>query len=534
MAPSTKKASPHGIVFPLDERNNRSSTQPAKQIISAAVGAVNSEKSDAILKEKSWRFGYVKHFVSLVEEQCKSPQSALEIASAGLEKAHRLFEFVGADGSVTSLKEAMAAKNSTKFYTGFVQGEASPMSAMKELEVPYKGKVLRGDALKVQVNKWVKAGTIEQSCGDEICRVVDNPQWIDRNKLSNQYFCLLGAGSAMGPFEVLMSLGANVVAIDLDRPHIWKRLIKRAKASSGTLTFPVKVDPTTCADEDALCAASGCNLFTETPLIRDWLLDIYPGKPMCVGSYAYLDGALHVQVSLAMDAITGDLSEKRPNTSLAYLCTPTDAHLIPKEAWEANAKNYNDYSGRLFCIFMRLLGKQFLVKNNSPPVSGDGGEYFMVNGLVVNQGPNYALAKRMQHWRAIIARSKGCIVSSNIAPSTSTVSVVSNRQFGWAYEGMPYFTPFEIMAPEVSNSVMTALLMFDLNDKSSSGNPENKLNNPNQLFQYGSFHGGVWRCAYTVGSVGEPSVVVYFMRLAKPYLIALAIFISIIVSKFML
>ena len=144
-------------------------------------------------------------------------------------------------------------------------------------------------------------------------------------------------------------------------------------------------------------------------------------------------------------------------------------------------------------MFMQLLGKQFLIKNNKPAVSGDGGEYYMVNRLVINQGPNYALAKRMQHWRAIIARSKGCIVSSNIAPSTSTVSVVHNRQFAWAYEGMPYFKPFEIIAPEVSNSVITALLFFDLNDKSSAGNPENKLNNPNQLFHYGSFYSAVWQ-----------------------------------------
>jgi len=345
---------PKGLVFPLDEKNTRSSTKPAKAILAAAVGAVNEEKAEKILKERNWRFGYVKHFVSMVEEQCTSPQNALKIAQAGLDKAHEIFEFVGADGSTKSLKEAMAAKNNTKFYTGFVKGEASAMSSMKELEVPYKGKILRGDALKAQINKWVSYGTIEPDCGQYMIKVVDNPQWMDQSALKDKYFCLLGAGSAMGPFEILMSLGANVVAIDLDRPHIWKRLIKRVKASSGTLTFPVKVDPNSCADEDALCAASGCNLFTETPIIRDWLLDIYPGKSMCIGSYAYLDGALHVQVSLAMDAICGALSEKRPNTSLAYLCTPTDAHLIPKDAWAASVQYYKDYSGRLFCKFIYL------------------------------------------------------------------------------------------------------------------------------------------------------------------------------------
>merc|ERR1712071_99348 len=151
------------------------------------------------------------------------------------------------------------------------------------------------------------------------------------------------------------------------------------------------------------------------------------------------------------------------------------------------------------------------------PLEGEGGDFYVANGLSVAQGPNYALAKRMQHWRAVIARSKGSIVSSNIAPATSTVSVTQNRTFAWAYEGMPYFKPYEIFAPESSNAIMTALLFFDLNDPSSAGNPRTKLNNPNQLFSYGSFNGGAWRCAYEVDSIGEASVFVYFGRVAKPY-----------------
>merc|ERR1712113_757194 len=123
-------------------------------------------------------------------------------------------------------------------------------------------------------------------------------------------------------------------------------------------------------------------------------------------------------------------------------------------------------------------------KNVRNPVLVMDREFYYVNGISVAQGPNYALAKRMQHWRAIIARSKGCIVSSNIAPSTSTVSVVHNRTFAWAYEGMPYFKPYEIFAPETSNSVMSAILFSDLNDGKSVANPKNKLDNPNQLFSW--------------------------------------------------
>merc|ERR1712070_146369 len=108
----------------------------------------------------------------------------------------------------------------------------------------------------------------------------------------------------------------------------------------------------------------------------------------------YLNGALHVQVSIAMDAITKDLSEKRSGTSLAYLCTPTDLHLVPKEAWDASVANYKEYCKRILCTFVRILSSGRLLKKNAKtPVSGDGGDFYMINGVSVAQGPNYILAK---------------------------------------------------------------------------------------------------------------------------------------------
>lgn len=108
--------------------------------------------------------------------------------------------------------------------------------------------------------------------------------------------------------------------------------------------------------------------------------------------------------------------------------------------------------------------------------------FYIVDGLIVPQGPNYALAKRLQHWRAIVARSKGCRVSSNVAPATATASVVHNRQFAWAYDGMSYFKPMEIFQQETSNAVMCALLIYDLNSDQSYANPAVQLRNPLELF----------------------------------------------------
>jgi len=47
----------------------------------------------------------------------------------------------------------------------------------------------------------------------------------------------------------------------------------------------------------------------------------------------------HDQLSLACDAIIGKLAEQRPDLALAFLCTPTDCHVIPKEAHDAAKKN---------------------------------------------------------------------------------------------------------------------------------------------------------------------------------------------------
>jgi len=222
-----------------------------------------------------------------------------------------------------------------------------------------------------------------------------------------------------------------------------------------------------------------------------------------------------------MDAICAALTTSR-KASLAYLCTPTDAHLCTKAAHDAARKEYNRLTlGRLFEAGWQLLSRGAFLKKNSPkPFMSDAGEeLYYCNGLAVAQGPNYALAKRLQHWRAILARNAGCVVSSNIAPATSTASVVNARTFAWAYEGMPYFRPYEIFEPDTSKAVMLGLLTYDLRVAASAGNPKTALGNPNELFKNGSFNGGCWRCAYTVSSIGEVSVFVYFARVATPYLV---------------
>ena len=47
------------------------------------------------------------------------------------------------------------------------------------------------------------------------------------------------------------------------------------------------------------------------------LKTVSPDKPLVVGSYAYLDGELHVRLSLAMDAIVKGLTESRAHVMVS-------------------------------------------------------------------------------------------------------------------------------------------------------------------------------------------------------------------------
>lgn len=188
-------------------------------------------------------------------------------------------------------------------------------------------------------------------------------------------------------------------------------------------------------------------------------------------------------------------------------------HVIPDEA-HAAAKAQSSSLGpaNLLCILTFNFFGMLVSNVKRAETAADGRKFYLVDGLVNKQGPNYALAKRMQHWRAVVAREEHrCRVSSNIAPSTATASVVSNRLFAMAYGGMAFFKPMEVFQQETSNAVMGAILISDVCNPSTPSNPTLPIKNPLSLFSYGSFHGGVWRMAYTIDSIGTPSVLVYVL-----------------------
>lgn len=507
-----------GLQFPKNEQGARSTSQVNQTSFAMSVINVDANAAAAVLREKNWRFGYPKHVVKQVALSCQSEANCLQIARDGLAYMHKNFEFIR-NGKTTSLEEAMASIK-TSFAGQLTVKGSGPRPAAFSYTVPYRAKPypssdepknLEKDDLIAQLKKWAENGSIEPSCRDAIAEVVNHPEWLD--DLKNKYFVLLGAGSAMGPFEVLMKLGANIIAVDLDRPGIWKRLLKIARESCGTITFPIKkpASEVNAENDDEIAAVAGCNLFTETPEICNWLKTVVPGKPLIIGGYAYLDGEMHVRVSLAMDAIKAGVIAARPkgSVSLGYLCSPTDVFVCDTEARNAMVANYKKGAGFVAKLMHAISPKKYNVKNAIDTVKVGDREFCIVDGIVVQQGPNYALAKRLQHWRAMLARAEGSPVSTNIAPSTATASVVHNKSFAFAYGGMRYFKPMEVSYQETSNAVMGALLIHDMSSPKSKALPANKLQNPVDLFKGGAFHGGVWRSGYKIGSIGETATLLF-------------------------
>ena len=145
----------------------------------------------------------------------------------------------------------------------------------------------------------------------------------------------------MGPYGTLLALGANVVAIDIPASlghtksrkgepipntavEAWKTLVAIAEKSPGKLWVPIASD---LASDVASADVNdvGANLAASPRQISEALSNLHtslPGKPtFVIGNYTYLNGDLHVKLSLASDAIIKKMSEEHKTTGCAcVLC----------------------------------------------------------------------------------------------------------------------------------------------------------------------------------------------------------------------
>ncbi len=343
------------------------------------------------------------------------------------------------------------------------------------LTIPYRGRRLGGDDLRRQLDTWVADGVVEPSLREAVGAVLDHPEWL---RLEGRTVVVLGAAAEMGPLRSLLRWGATVAAVDLPRPDLWGRLLggtdgpRRPGAGAG---HPRHLRPR---------PARGVDLIHDLPTATGWVCGL-PGS-LVIGNYVYADGATNVRVSTAVDALTETVRAARPDTAMSFLATPTDVFAVPGEAVAASVQAYADRrTSKLLRGPLRTLSGGRLLRRNYVPGEDPG----INDSVVLQQGPNYLLAKRLQRWRATSARAQGATVSFKIAPPTRTRSVVKNRALAAAYAGAHRFG-VEVFDPGTANTLMAALLVHDL----AAGSPRQEF--PWQDEAYAAAHGGLWRAAY--------------------------------------
>ena len=468
-----------GVAFPaLDGRRSTSAT--AREVFADAARVADSDLAWAIEHERDWRKGYARHLRRLVEVEAQSTSSALGVADAGMESLHKRFVFER-DGSTRSVLEALRDLAGQHFTTGVVEGKGD---RVRELVVPYRGRALSGEALRRQLDEWVTRGIAEPSFAEAVALVMDNPDWLD---VSGRTFVLFGAGAEMGPLRSLCAWGADVVAVDVPKSSVWERIIAAARAGSGRLHLPLRQPVASAVDDTRLAELAGADLLLETPEIGTWV-DGFDG-PFVLGNYAYADGAMFARLAMAVDALVVDLLGRHRDAAVAYLATPTDVFAVPAEAARMSCERFagRGWESALQTPLRVATGSRVFAPNYPELLEdAEGGPVGITDCLVVQQGPNYALAKRLQRWRATLTHQAGVLTSAHVAPPTRTRSVVKNRILAAAYGGAPRFG-VEVFEPETSNSLMAALLVHDLH------NPPGELSHPHDLLRRAANPGGLWR-----------------------------------------
>ncbi len=457
-----------GVLFPRGEDGRRSSAGTGRGVWADAVREVDPALAARIEAAGDWRKAYLAAVVDHTAAAARTAAGSLQVARAGLASLGDRMVFVRDGGSGPLSAAAPGPPLGVRTLVG--EGERE-----RALVLPYRGELLRGDALRRQSDAWADRGTVEPSCRDALHRLLDRPDWLD---LSDRAFALLGAGAEMGPLEALSRWGAHVVAVDVPSARVWDRVQAAARAGAGRLTWP----------------DGGVDLLTQAPEVGAFLRTAADGLPLTIGSYAYADGARHVRVVHASDAVVELLLRERPGTGYAELATPTDAFAVPADV-VADARRR--FAGRGVWGALQAPARRaglYLPAYASTFTREDGAAMGVADVLVPQQGPNYTLAKRVQRWRAITAQADGHLVSANVAPATHTRSVTSNRLLAAAYAGAGRFG-VEVFAPQTSRLLMAALLVHDLRHATPA--PQH----PDDLFVSGAAHGGLWRVGYSPRSV---------------------------------
>lgn len=483
-AGSGRSAAPAAGVDFARERDQRPTTAPLRRVLAEAARAGSRELGGRLERCGDWRTEYAPLLAELTGLAATDRETAWAIADAGLGEARRSLVWTAGRGEVPLREVAAEDWASPPPETGEIRGTGD---REKVLRVPYRGEVLEGQALLERLDGWVSAGTVEPSFAEAIARVVEHPEWLS---LPGETVATIGAGGELSPLAPLTRWGADVLAVDLPTGGVAERIRRIAERGAGRVRYPLASDGTPGADVVADPAAAHAWIDGRVAESAGH------GDNLVFGMYAYADRGSHVRISMATDLIAERLLDSHPSTALAYLQTPTDAFVVPPEVVRAGHDAWGARDAKRFLQGpLRMAGRGTLFEPSYKSVHADGTA--VADILVPQQGPSYAVAKRLQRWRGIDAERGGHTVSFNVAPASWTRSVTKNRVLASAYKGARRFG-VEIFDADTTRVLMAALMAHDVM------NGPTERSHPEQLFADQAAHGGLWRSAY------EPKTVLGF------------------------
>ncbi len=467
------------VDFPVSDEGGRPETTRrstgafGRSVVSAALADVDPVGASAAARETSWRSGYLPHLLRLVEAGLVSPDAAVTIARQGADALVSGMRWRPDDGSADEVPLTDLAPTQAIHETVTVEGGTAPHTT---LELPFRGEVLSGERLTAQLAAWVADGVVEPSVATSVATVAAHPEWLS---LPGRTLVALGAGSEIGPTPVLLGWGATVAGVDLPRPEIWERVLDRTTTGAGRLLVPAR------PGDGPLAERAGVDLLTEVPALAAWVASLE--GPLVLGNYLYADGGTNVRVQAAADAVASLVRASHDDLTLAFLATPTDVFAVPGEAVAASVAAYDARSrwSKVPGRGLRAVSGGRLLRRAYLPGADPG----LCDALVPQQGPNYALGKRLHRWRATVEAADGRRVSMNIAPPTRTRSVVKNRALAAAYAGAHRFG-VEVFEPATTQVLMAALLVHDLYADQPA------FDHPWQAEAHQAVHGGLWRAPF--------------------------------------
>ena len=530
-----------GVSFPADARGVRRTTGPAKSVWAAAALGLGNEEGAALaaelLAEKDWRHGYAKYAVRLAELQSVAPPArCVASCEAGLTAAAETFQWLREDGSCVSLRDAMDAPGRA-LSTEIVRGGggkdgADTAKGADAMTIERERERLFGDAAIARAQGWAEDGCVEPDVVDALESLrARSDDWAGAD-LGDTLFALLGGTSELCPLVPLLRLGAHVAVVAREGAKLEEAVSEAARSETGTLYVPLTETNSSNSE-----SRRGADLAARAPEIRAWLESVFAAgtfSRVVIGAYAYADGEAHVRATLASDLVLAGLHKTLgpSRVAAAFLSSPGTAFPIPRAAWRHAKGRERDAEANEGAFHWRKLvglvcGGGFAPNCRAPlartrvdttdrSMSETSELAYVHDGHVILQGPNYALAKTLQNWRAVACGANGVATSANMAPGSRTKSMRHVKAVAIALEGQKHFPPLRPFDADETRETMASLALRDLGadrdarlgraapDKKKS---DEKNAHPMDVFGRHAVHGGTWRCPWSVDSIGRASVV---------------------------